>query len=114
MGVSEDTKCGLYSKASPCLNAIDNQYISKIDIEQVNINLMKTEEHVSTYHLLQKRVMTNFTKEACGRVEEVKFQKYPEQKYNNYFKCLEWRWFDMKTLDKYTIRMAPQMFSFDL
>ena len=46
-----------------------------IDIEQVNLNLMKTEEHGSTYQLLQKRAMINFTKKACGRGGEVKLQK---------------------------------------
>ena len=29
---SEDTKRGLYSKSSPCLNAIDDHWMSKIDI----------------------------------------------------------------------------------
>ena len=47
--VSEDTKRGLYSKASPWLNSIDDHWISNTDLEQVNINLMKTVDHVSTY-----------------------------------------------------------------
>ena len=44
----------------------------RIDLEQVNLNVMKTDKHVSTYRPLQKRVMINFTKEACGRGREVK------------------------------------------
>ena len=60
--VSEDTKHGLYSKASPWLNAIDEHWMSKIDLEQVNLILMKTAEHGSTYRPLQKRAMINFNK----------------------------------------------------
>ena len=78
MDVSEDTKQRIYSKASPWLNAIDDHWMSNIDLEQVNINLTKTAEHGSNYHILQKRVVINFTKETCGRGGEVKFQKYSE------------------------------------
>ena len=72
VGVSKYTKCGLYSKASPWLNKIDDLWMYRIDLEQVNLNVMKTDKHVSTYRPLQKRVMINFTKEACGRGREVK------------------------------------------
>ena len=50
--------------------------MSKIDLEHVNLNLMNTVEHGSTYHPLQKRVMINFTKEACGQGGEVNSQNY--------------------------------------
>ena len=59
---------------------------------------MKPVEHGSTYRPLQKRVMINFTKEACGRGGAVKFQKYSERNNNNYFKILDWRWYEMKIL----------------
>ena len=62
-----------------------------IDLEQVNLNLMKTAEHGSTYLPLQKRLMINFTKEACARGEEVKLQKYSECNYNNYLEIMERR-----------------------
>ena len=42
MDVSEDTKCGLYIKASLWLNEIDDLWMSKIYLEQVNKNMMKT------------------------------------------------------------------------
>ena len=76
MDVYEDTKSGLYSKASPWINEIDDHWMYKVDLEQVNLNLMNTAEHGSTYHLLQKRAMINFTKEACGWGGEAKFQNY--------------------------------------
>ena len=57
MDVSEDTKRGIYSKAPPWINAIDGHWMSKIDLEQVNLNLMETEEQGSTYRPLQKRAM---------------------------------------------------------
>ena len=47
--------------------------MSNIDLEQVNLNMMKTAEYVSNYHPLQKRVMINFSKEACGQGREVNF-----------------------------------------
>ena len=47
--VSEDTKRGIYSKSSTWINAINDHGMSKIDLEQVNLNLMKTAEHVYTY-----------------------------------------------------------------
>ena len=93
MDVSEDTKSGIYSKASPWLNTIHDQWISNIDLEQVNINLMKTAEHAYTYRTLQKRAIINFTKEACGWSGEVKFQKYSEWNYNNYFEMVDRQWF---------------------
>ena len=62
--------------------------MSKIDLEQVNLNLTKTAEHGSTYRLLQKRVMINLTKGACDRGGEVKFHNYSEWNYNNYFKIV--------------------------
>ena len=71
--VSEDTKRGIYSKSSPWIDAIDYHWMSNTDLEQAKINLTKNVEHGSTYHPLQKRVMTNFTKEACGWGREVKF-----------------------------------------
>ena len=58
--------------------------------------------------------MINFTKEACGRGEEVKFQNYSEWNYNNYFEIVDRRWFDMKFLEKYASGMVPQNFSFAL
>ena len=81
--VSKDTKRGLYMKSWTWLNAIEDHWMSNIDLEQVNLNLMKTVEHGSTYKPLQKRLMINFTKEACGRRREVKFQKHSEWNYNN-------------------------------
>ena len=75
VGVSEDTNHGVYSKASPCINAIDDRWMYKIDLEHVNLNLMNTTEHESTYHQFQKRMMINFTKETCVRCGELKFQK---------------------------------------
>ena len=78
MGISEDTKCGIYSKASPWINAIDDNWMSNIDLKKVNLNLMNNSERESTYLPLQKRLMINFTKEACGRYREAKFQKYSE------------------------------------
>ena len=83
-----------------------------INIEQMTSNLMNTEEHGSTYRPLQKRLMINFTKEACGRGGEVKFLKYSEWNYNNYFGIMERRWFDMKTLEKYAHGMSPHFFLF--
>ena len=59
-------------------------------------------------------MMINFTKEDCGRGGEVKSQKYSEWNYNNYFKIVDWRWFEMKTLEKYESGMAPHKFSFDM
>ena len=75
---------------------------------------MKTEKHGSTYRHLQKRAMINFTKEACGRGGELKFQKYSEWKYNNYFGIVYRGWFEMKTLENYASGMAPHTFSFAL
>ena len=40
--VYEYTNCGLYSKASPCINEIDDHWMYKIDLKQVNLNLMNT------------------------------------------------------------------------
>ena len=62
LDVSEDTKRRLYSKSSPRPNAIDGHWMSNIDLEQVNINPMKTAEHGYTYPTLQKRAMINFSK----------------------------------------------------
>ena len=53
LDVYEDTKCGLYSKEFPWINAIDNHWMSNIDLEQVNLNLMKATEHGSTSRPLQ-------------------------------------------------------------
>ena len=75
---------------------------------------MKTEERGSTYRPLQKRVMINFTKGACGRGREVKFQKYSEWNYNNYYNIVDQWWFEMKILEKYASGMAPHKFSFAL
>ena len=50
--VSEDIKRGIYSKASLCINAIDYHWMSKIDIEQVNLNPMNTAEYGYSYHPL--------------------------------------------------------------
>ena len=48
MGISEDANRALYSKDSPWLNEIDDHWMSRIDLEQVKLNLMKTTEHGST------------------------------------------------------------------
>ena len=112
MDVSEDNNSGLYSKALPWLNSIDDHYMYKIDLEQVKLNLMKNVEHGSTYSPLTKRAMINFIKEACGQVREVKFQKYSEWYYNKYFGIVYQKWFEMKTLEKYSSGMAPQFFRF--
>ena len=42
------------------------------------------------------------------------FQKYPEWNYNNYFEILDWRWFEMKFLEKYASGMALNTFSIAL
>ena len=97
----------LYSKASLWLNKIDDNWMSNIDLEQVNLKLMKTEEHGSTYCPFQNRAMLNFNDESCGWGREVKFQKYSEWNYNNYFGILDRQWFEMKTLDNYASGMAP-------
>ena len=60
--VSEETKRRLYSKASQWPNSNDDHWMSNIDLEQVNINPMKTAEHGYTYPTLQKRAMINFSK----------------------------------------------------
>ena len=112
--VSEYTKRRIYSKASPRSNSIEYHWMSNIDIEQVNLNLIKTVEHVYTYRPLQKRVMINSTKKACGWYGELKFQKYVEWNYNNYFKIVDHWWFEIETLDKYASGMAPHKFSFHM
>ena len=71
--VYEYYKRGIYSKASPWLNEIDDPWMYKIDLEQVNLNLMKNAEHGYTYYPPQKRVMINFTKEDFGWGGEAKF-----------------------------------------
>ena len=76
--------------------------------------MINTSEHGSTHRLFQKRVMINFTKEACGRVREVNFQKYSEWNYKNYFIILDRHWFEMKNLEKYVSGMDPHIFSFFL
>ena len=48
LDVSKDTNHEIYSVASPCMNAIDDYWISRIDLEQVDVNLMKCAEPVST------------------------------------------------------------------
>ena len=50
--VYEETRCGIYSKASMWLNEINDHWISKTDIEQVDLKFMKCAEPVSTYRLL--------------------------------------------------------------
>ena len=60
MDISGETTRGTYSKASSWINSIGDHWMSKIDIKEVNRNLMKTAEHGSTYR---------------GRGREVKFQK---------------------------------------
>ena len=74
--VSADTKRGLYIKASQWINVMDDHWMSNIDIEQVNLNLIKTVEYGSSYRPLQKRMMINLTTESCGQGGEVKFQRY--------------------------------------
>ena len=41
--IYEDTRCGVYSKSSPWNNEIYDHWMSNIYLEQVNLNLMKTE-----------------------------------------------------------------------
>ena len=72
----------------------------KIYLEQLKLNLTKTAEDRYTYRPLQKRAMVKFTTEACGRDREVKFQKYSEWNYNNYFKNVDRWWSEMKTFEK--------------
>ena len=76
--ISEYTKSGLYSKASPWINTIGDKWMSKIDIKQVNLNPMNNSERGYTYRPLQKRVMINFIKKSCSRGREVEFQNYSE------------------------------------
>ena len=71
---------------------------------------MNTAENGSYYRPIQKRAMTSFTKESCGRGGEVKFQNYSVWKYKNYFKILDRQWFEMKKLENYSSGMAPQIF----
>ena len=52
--------------------------------------------------------MVNFATEACGLDREVKFQKYSEWNYNNYFKIVDRWWFEMKTFEKYASGMYPK------
>ena len=47
--VSEDTKRGIYVKALPWLNEIDDHCMYKIDLKQVNLNLMIAAEHGYTH-----------------------------------------------------------------
>ena len=103
MEVSEETKRGIYSKASPW---VDDHWMSKIDIEQMNLILMNTTQYGYTYRPLQKRVMIDFTKEACVSGREAKLQNYSEWNYNNYFKIVDQQWFEKKHLDKYTSKMS--------
>ena len=42
------------------------------------------------------------------------FQKYSEQNYNNYFEIVDWRWFEIKNMDKYASGMSPQKNKFSL
>ena len=95
--LSKYNKHGLYNKSSPWLIGIDDHWMYKIDLYQVNLNLMMSEEQGFTYHTLPKRVVINFTKEACGRGGEGTLQNCSECNYNNYFRILGRRWFDMKT-----------------
>ena len=80
----------------------------------MKLKLTKTTEHLYTYCPLQNTAMINFTKEACDRGREVKFQNYSECNYNNYLKIVDRRWFEMKTLEKYASGMALHKFSFAL
>ena len=110
MDVSEDTNCGLYNKDQPWLNKIDEHCMSKIDPEQVNLNLAKTVEHGYKYHTLKKRAMKTFTQKACVQGGEVRFQKYSEWNHNNYYGIM-YRWlFELKYFEKYESGMALQMF----
>ena len=40
----EDTKRGIYSEALPWINKMDDQWLSKIYLEQVNLNLMASSD----------------------------------------------------------------------
>ena len=72
MNASTDTKPRLHSKTLPWINEGDYHWMYNINIEQMKLNLMNTEEHGSTYRPFQKRVIVNFIKEACVRDGEVK------------------------------------------
>ena len=48
MHVPEENKRRLYCKALSWLNSIDDHWMSNIDIEQMNLNLMNIAEHGST------------------------------------------------------------------
>ena len=112
--VSEDTNRGIYSKASSSINNMDYPWMSKIDLEQVTLNLMKTKKHVSTYCSSQKRVMISITEEACDWGGKVKLHKYSEWYYINYLKNLDRRWIEMKVLEKYASEMDLYKFYFAL
>ena len=49
MDVSEYTKRTIYSKSSPWINAVYDNWMNKIYLERVELNLMKTVEHVIEY-----------------------------------------------------------------
>ena len=58
------------------MNKIDDNWMSKIDIEQVTPNYMKSKKHGSTYCPFHNRSMINFANEASGWDGEVKFHNY--------------------------------------
>ena len=47
--VSKYTKDSIYSKYSTWMNKIDDNWMSKIDIKQVNLDQMMSAKHGSTY-----------------------------------------------------------------
>ena len=42
MEISEDTKRGLYGESLPLIKSIDDHWMSKIDVEKINLKLMNT------------------------------------------------------------------------
>ena len=82
--------------------------------EQVDINMMKCAEHGSTHLIIHKRVMINFTKEACDLCRELNFQNNSEWSHKISLKNLDWRCFDLNFLEKYATGISPHKFYFDL
>ena len=52
----------IYSKFMPRMNEINDHCMSNIDIQLVELILMKYAEYGSTYHTLQIEEVINFTK----------------------------------------------------
>ena len=44
---------------------------------------------------------------AVARGGEVKFNNYSDWTYDSYFKCVDTRWIDIKTVRTYSMAMVP-------